>query len=39
MAAGTLINLTNFVTGIALNETGINISDLKISCASSMRFW
>jgi len=31
MAAGTLINLTNFVTGIALNETGINISDLKIS--------
>ena len=31
MAAGTLINLTNFITGIALNETGINISDLKIS--------
>jgi hypothetical protein len=31
MAAGTLINLTNFITGIALNETGINISDLKIT--------
>jgi hypothetical protein len=31
MAAGTLINLTNFLTGIALNETGINISDLKIT--------